>query len=118
MIEYIIVSGISLVLGPLMTYVIAKKLIKDQKDEILDTFEDYIASPEGQQSLYTLGLIFGKGVQQGIGLKGKVKGGKIFGLPADLVMMFAKKLMPGMVEEGEKKISEERPSKSGGGKFG
>lgn len=117
MIEYIIVSGISLVLGPLMTYVIAKKLIKDQKDEVLDTFEDYIASPEGQQSIYTLGLIFGKGVQQGIGLKGTLKGKKLFGIPAAIWQPIVEKYLPSIIKGDETKISEERPS-SGGGKFG
>ena len=117
MIESILVSSISVLLGGLMTYIIIRVTINRQKDEVLDLFEDYIRTEEGQESFYTLGLIFGKGIQQGIGLKGKVKGGKIFGLPADLVMMFAKKLMPGMVQEGEKAITEERPSSSGG-KFG
>jgi len=112
MIEYIIVSGISIVLGPLMTYVIAKKLIKDQKDEVLDTFEDYIASPEGQQSIYTLGVLFGKGIQQGIGLKGKLKGGKIAGIPISFIQPFVDKFLGKYMKEGETKISEERPSTS------
>jgi len=116
MIEYIIVSAISIVLTPLITYVIAKRLLNNQKDEILDTFEDYIRTKEGQESFYTVGLIFGQGIQKGIGLKGKLRGGKIFGIPIELVQPFIDKFISGQGKEGEKTISGEHPSK-GGGKF-
>lgn len=99
-----------------MTYVIIKLTLRSQKDEILDTFEDYIRTKEGQESFYTIGLLFGQGIQKGIGLKGKLRGGKIFGIPVEIVQPFIDKFIGGQGKQGEKTISEERPSK-GSGKF-
>lgn len=97
-----------------MTYVIIKLTLRSQKDEVLDLFEDYIRTKEGQESFYLLGMLFGKGVQQGIGLKGKLKGGKIMGMPAEFVMGLIEKFAPGLFKGDEKKISEERPSTPSG----
>lgn len=117
MIESILISAMSLLLGGLITYVIANKVINKQKDEVLDLFEDYIRTKEGQESFYLLGMLFGKGVQQGIGLKGKMRGGKIFGVPVEWITPFVEKLMGKIGKEGEKTISEEGHSTSSG-KFG
>ena len=115
--ESLLISGIMVLCSGLMTYVIAKLVIRGQKDEILDDIEDYIASPEGQQSIYTLGVVFGKGIQQGIGLKGMTKGKKLFGIPAQIWEPLAEKYLPQLFKQGETKISEEREG-TGGGKFG
>lgn len=95
-----------------MTYVIIKLTLRSQKDEILDLFEDYIRTKEGQESFYTIGLLFGQGIQKGIGLKGKLRGGKIFGIPVEIVQPFIDKFIGGQGKQGEKTISEEGPSTS------
>jgi len=96
------------------SYFVGKRLVNSQKEDIKEEILDYLSSPEGQLSIRNLGTIFGQGIAGGIGLKGKVRGGKIFGFPAEVVIPIVEKLM-GKI--GDKAISKEAPSSSSDGKF-
>lgn len=116
MLEYIITSAITVVLTSIGVYVAGKKLINRGKDVLLDEIIDYLSTPEGQQNIYVVGTIFGKGIQNGLGLKGAFKPkGKIFGFPADLVLPFIKRFIPSLEsDETPKSTKNEQVS---GGKF-
>lgn len=60
----------SLLLFPIATYIVAKKIKNDAIDDVLG----YLESDEGLKYIYKLGVVAGSGVRQGVGL-GK-KGGK------------------------------------------
>lgn len=92
----------------------AKRMIKTQKDEIFDEILDYLGSPEGQVSVRNLGTIFAQGISKGIGLGGKVRGGKTFGIPNEFLYTILEKYM-GKKTEG---VKSEGNVESNGGKFG
>jgi len=114
MIESILISAMTLLFSGLITYVIAKTVVRSQKDEIFDEIQDYLSSPEGQQSIRNIGEIFAQGISKGIGLGGKVRGGKTFGVPNEFIAQILAKFMGGKGKEEETKISEEGHSTPSG----
>jgi len=114
MIESIIVSAIMALFSGLITYVIAKHVINSQKDEIFDEILEYLSSPEGQQSIRNLGTIFAQGIGKGIGIGGSPLKGKTFGIPNVMLYEIWGEIKGRMGKKGEKTISEEGPSSSGG----
>lgn len=65
-----LIGVIGLLLFPICTYVIAKRLKNDAIDDILG----YLESDEGLKYIYKLGVVAGSGIRQGIGIsKGKGK---------------------------------------------
>ena len=88
----------------------AKRMVKQQKEEIKDEIHDYLSSQEGQASIFNLGQIFGAGIGKGIGLKGKLRGGKIFGMPIEVVMPFIEKFIGKKTEGAISKESQESSS--------
>lgn len=111
------------IFGPIVTLLYAKRLLIQQKDALIDEIFDILGSEEGQQSIATVGAIFGKGLQAGLGLKGALKPqGKIFGLPASIVGPLIQRFLPAIIGEEksptETPISQDTTSKGKGGKFG
>lgn len=103
--ELIVASAIGSLLGAIATYMVGKKLIKGQKDEIFDEILEYLGSPEGQQSVRNLGTIFAQGISKGIGLGDAPLKGKTFGIQNWLIKEGIDRIFP---EKGKKPISKEK----------
>lgn len=109
MIESIIISSITVLSGGIIYYYLGKRLVNSQKEEVKEEILDYLSSPEGQLSIQNLGQIFASGIAKGIGLGGKLRGGKTFGIPNELLYRLLDRYM---VKKGDKAITEEPPSSS------
>ena len=70
----IIIMALGSICSPIATYIIAKKIMKDTKDDIIDEVFDIIQTEDGQKFLYSVGALIGNGIKTGVGISGK--GGK------------------------------------------
>jgi len=77
----------------------------DFYEVLVDSFDALLADEQNLAKVYALGQLIGRGLADGTGL-GKIKkgGGKIFGIPSELVLPFLEKF--GILPKTEAKTSE------------
>jgi hypothetical protein len=100
------VTGITVGLScSLVTYAIAKHEFSDEKlaEKAMNLLTGMLENPETQQKLYLIGVLFGKGIQQGLNLKGNVSKAGLKGIFGEAVSGFisgiTRKLFGGQTEE-------------------
>jgi len=92
----------------------AKRMFKGQKDEIFDEIQDYLSTPEGQQSIRNLGTIFAQGINKGIGLGDTALKGKTFGIDNRIIYELIQRFGPKITDKAISKEGENTPSDSFG----
>lgn len=92
----------------------AKRMFKGQKDEILDEIQDYLSSPEGQQSIRNLGTILAQGIGKGIGLGGSPLKGKTFGIDNRIIYELIQRFGPKITDKALSKEDQSSTSDSFG----
>ena len=102
-----IIGLISLLLFPICTYLVAKKLKNDAIDDVLGYFE----SEEGLQYIYKMAVVAGTGIMKGTGINLKGKKFKLEDIIGQVIGSYvegiAKKLAGGApATEGQQKPKE------------
>lgn len=117
-IETIVTSSIVGLCISMGSYMLAKRMIKSEKEalfqEIPDKIVAYLSTPEAQVNLRNVGIIMASGVVKELGLSGLAPKGKTWGIPNVLLFKFADRLLP---KKGDKAISKENEGTTSG-KFG
>ena len=111
-------SSITGLIISIVSYTLAKRAIKHEKEALFEEIPDkivaYLSTQEAQQNLRNVGIIMASGVVKEIGLNGAIPKGKTWEIPNVLLFKAIDRIMP---EKGKKTISEDE-QKSTGGKFG
>lgn len=73
----------------------------------IDSADALLGDEQNLAKVYGLGQLLGRGFMEGAGL-GKIKkrGGKIFGIPAELIMPFVQKFLPQVQKSEQTTVSE------------
>lgn len=96
MIEQLALIGVISLIGGLSGFIGATYALNrfDFYPIIVDSFDSLLADKENLAKVYALGQLLGRGITEGAGLgKIKKKGGKIFGIPSELVMPFVERFL-------------------------
>lgn len=102
MLEQIALIGVISFIATLSGFIGAMYALKrfDFYIVLTDSFDALLADEQNLAKVYALGQLIGRGLADGTGLgKLKKKGGKIFGIPSELVMPFLQKFLGGKTGE-------------------
>ena len=85
-----IVSALTVVMTPLLTYFVAKKVANDTINNVKDDVFDYLQTENGAKMLFSIGAMLGNGIKSGVGITkgtGKFKWQDIIGQIASQFIM-------------------------------
>lgn len=106
-----ILMAIVAISSPIVYYIISKKVIKNQKEELFQEIPDkilaYLSTPEAQTNLRNVGIIMASGIAKQFGVDGSALKGKTFGIPNVVFIPFAQKLMAKLEDKAIKKESQD-----------
>ena len=86
----ILISLCTVVMTPLLTYFVAKKVANDTINNVKDEVFDYLQTENGAKMLFGIGAMLGNGIKSGVGLQkgtGKFKWQDIIGQIASQFIM-------------------------------
>ena len=85
-----IVNALTVIMTPLLTYFVAKKVANDTINNVKDDVFDYLQTENGAKMLFGIGAMLGNGIKSGVGLQkstGKFKWQDIIGQIASQFIM-------------------------------
>ena len=92
-----IVNALTVIMTPLLTYFVAKKVANDTINNVKDDVFDYLQTENGAKMLFGIGAMLGNGIKSGVGITkgtGKFKWQDIIGQIASQFIMSKLPMQP------------------------